>query len=95
MKELDIPEKKQRDHTKTGKLAKRRETRRLEAIERQVRRVMTFEKGLEKAKKKGEAQAKLTHAQYTLQTIRGGTPHEVLAKQFGIMAAKPAAEVAK
>lgn len=89
MRELEKTEiKKQRDHTKTGKLAKKREIRRLEAIERQVRRVMTFEKALEKAKKKGEASARLTHAQYTLQTIRGGVDQHTLANQFGISAVK-------
>lgn len=85
MKELEKTEgRKQRDHTKTGKLAKKRENRRLEAIERQVRRVMTLEKALEKAKKKGDAQATLKHAQATLQKIRGGTDQRVIDKQFGI-----------
>lgn len=75
-------EKKQRNHKKSGKLAARRETRRLEAIERQVRRVMKFEKALEKAKDKKSATQKLTHAQLTLQKIRGGVPHAELAKRF-------------
>ena len=91
MKELEKTEgRKQRDHTKTGKLAKKRETRRLEAIERAVRRVQTLEKALEKAKAKGPAQAALNHAQYSLQTIRGGTDQDKLAKQFGIKATAPA-----
>jgi hypothetical protein len=75
-------ERKQRDHTKTGKLAKRRETRRLEAIGRQVERVQTLEQALEKAKDKAEAQKAVTHAQLTLQQIRGGVPHKELAKRF-------------
>ena len=91
MKELEKTEgSKKRDHTKTGKLAKRRELRRLEAIERAVRRVQTFEKKLEKAKNKGPAQAELNHAQYSLQTIRGGTDQRKLAQQFGIKATAPA-----
>lgn len=88
MKELEITEtKKRRDHTKTGKLARHREQKRLEAIERAVRRVQTFEQALDKAKNKGQAQAALNHAQYTLQTIRGGTDQHKLAKQFGVKAA--------
>jgi hypothetical protein len=75
------------NYDKSGKLAKRRELRRLEAIERAVRRVQTFETALEKAKNKGPAQADLNHAQYTLQTIRGGTDQHKLAKQFGVKAA--------
>ena len=84
MKELEKTEgRKQRDHTKTGKLAKKKELRRLEAIERAVKRVQTFEQALEKTKNKGPAQADLNHAQYTLQTIRGGTDQRILAKSFG------------
>lgn len=91
MKELEKTEgRKQRDHTKTGKLAKKRELRRLEAIERQVRRVQMFEKRVKTGKNSKLAQADLNHAQYSLQTIRGGTDHATLAKQFGIKAAKPA-----
>lgn len=73
---------KQRDHTKTGKLQKRRETRRLEAMARQVERIQGFERDLEKAKNKGAALAILTHAQLTLQKIRGGTPEKVLNHKF-------------
>jgi tRNA U34 5-carboxymethylaminomethyl modifying GTPase MnmE/TrmE len=87
MKELEKTEgRKQRDHTKTGKLAKKRENRRLDAIERAVRRVQTFEHQLAKAKDKGPAQASLKHAQYSLQTIRGGTDQHKLVQQFGIKA---------
>lgn len=75
-------ERRQRDYTKTGKLAKRRDTRRLEAIERQVRRIQMFEEQLEKAKNKTEAQKNLIHAQITLQQIRGGVPHNEIAKRF-------------
>jgi hypothetical protein len=83
MKELEKTEgRKQRDHTKTGKLARRRETRRLQAIERQVRRIQSLETALPKAKKQSEAQAKLTHAQLTLQKIRGGVDHNILLSQF-------------
>ena len=85
MKEIKVEtEKKHRDHTKTGKLAKKREDRRLEAIERQVRRIKTFEEKLEKAKDKKSAQEDLTHAQFTLQTIRGGKPHDELTKEFKV-----------
>jgi len=91
MKELEKTEgRKQRNHQKKGFLAEKKKRKHNEAVARAVRRIMTFEEALKKAKKKGEAQARLNHAQYALQTIRGGTPHEVLAKQFGIMAAKPA-----
>jgi hypothetical protein len=87
MKELEKTEgRKQRDHTKTGKLTKKRELRRLEAIERAVRRVQTLEQALVKAKDKGPAQATLNHAQYSLQTIRGGTDQRRIAQQFGIKA---------
>ena len=55
MKELEKTERKQRNHDKTGKLAKKREQRRLDAIERQVRRIQTLEENLKTAKKKGEA----------------------------------------
>lgn len=84
MKELEKTERKQRNHDKTGKLAKKREQRRLDAIERQVRRIQTLEENLKTAKKKGEAQARLSHAELTLQQIRGGHPHESLAKSFGV-----------
>jgi len=75
-------ERKQRDHTKTGKLAQRRDRRRLEAIERQVVNIQKLEKALEKAKDNAEVQKALTHAQFTLQTIRGGVPHAELRKRF-------------
>lgn len=75
-------EKKQRDHTKTGKLAKRRETKRLEAIARQVERIHQFEAALEKSKNKKAAEVELRYAQLTLQKIRGGKPHAELDKQF-------------
>jgi len=75
-------EYKQRDHTKTGKLAKRREVRRLEAIGRQVERVQTFEKALEKAKDKDKAQKDLDHARLTLQKIRGGMPERDIIKKY-------------
>ncbi len=75
-------ERRERDHTKTGKLAKRREVRRLEAIARQVDRIKKLEAVLEKAKDKAEAQKDLTHAQFTLQTIRGGVSHTELRKRF-------------
>jgi hypothetical protein len=75
-------ERRERDHTKTGKLARRRETRRLEAIARQVNRIKKLETALGKAKDKGKAQKALTHAQFTLQTIRGGVSHEELRKRF-------------
>lgn len=81
MKELEKEEgRKHRNHTKTGKLAAKRETRRLEAIGRQVKRVMELEKSLEKAKFKVGAQANLAHAQLTLQKIRGGTEQRALEK---------------
>lgn len=74
--------KAKQNYNKSGKLAKRKETRRLEAIARQVRRVQTLEKALEKNKNKKLAGEKLAHAQLTLQQIRGGVPHAELAKRF-------------
>ena len=90
--EIADGENKQRNHRKSGKLAKRRELRRLEATARQVERVKKFEKALEKAKKKGPAQAKLTQAQLTLQKIRGGVPHSVLDHKFKTATEKEANE---
>ena len=78
MKDTTEIVKKQRSHTKTGKLAKRKELRRHQATERQINRIKILEDNLPKAKKKAEAQAKVNHAQLTLQQIRGGVPHEVL-----------------
>jgi LPS O-antigen subunit length determinant protein (WzzB/FepE family) len=75
-------ERRQRDYTKTGKLAQRRETRRLEAIERQVVNIQSLEQALEKAKDKEVAQRAITNAQLTLQQIRGGVPHKELVKRF-------------
>lgn len=75
-------ERKHREHKKTGKLDKHREARRLEAIQRQVARIQTLEAALEKAKDKGKYQKALTHAQLTLQQIRGGVPHPELHKRF-------------
>ena len=90
MKELEQTEgRKHRDHTKTGKLAKKKELRRLEAVERAVRRIQTFEKKLEEANDKGPAHAKLNHARYSLQTIRGGTDQRHIAHSFGIKMGKP------
>ncbi len=53
------------------------------------------EEALKKAKNKGEAQARLNHAQFVLQTIRGGTPHDKLANQFGIKFTTAPVEPAK
>jgi hypothetical protein len=79
-------ERRQRDNTKSGKQAKRRETRRLEAIERQVINVQSLEKALEKAKDKEPNEKALIHAQLTLQQIRGGVNHKELASRFNTKA---------
>jgi tRNA U34 5-carboxymethylaminomethyl modifying GTPase MnmE/TrmE len=92
MREIENKEegRKQRDHTKTGKLAKKRELKRLEAIERSVRRVQEFEKSVETGPTSSLAKADLNHAQYVLQTIRGGTDQHKLAQQFGVkLASEP------
>jgi len=78
-------ERKQRDHTKTGKLARRRENRRLEAIARQVQRIRQVEAGVagQKVDKDITDYLKtftvpadaIIHATKTLQKIRGGIPH--------------------
>lgn len=75
-------ERQQRDNTKTGKLAQRRATRRLEAIERQVRRIQNLETELGKDENKKDAQRDLAHAQLTLQQIRGETPHAELRNKI-------------
>lgn len=78
-------ERKSRDHTKTGKLARRRENRRLEAIARQVQRIRQVEAGVagQKVDKDITDYLKtftvpadaIIHATKTLQKIRGGIPH--------------------
>lgn len=75
-------EKKRKDCTKTGKLAKRRELRRLEAIARQVENVRDLEALLSKASDKKAADLAIRQAQLTLQKIRGGKPHSELDKAF-------------
>lgn len=75
-------ERKQRNYNKSGKLAKRREARRLEAIGRQVERVQKLEQRVEKAKDKGAAQKAVILARLTLQQIRGGVPHKELIKRL-------------
>lgn len=85
-------EQKQRDHTKTGKLLQRKETRRLEAIARQTRRIMEVEKAL----KGGKVDPKITayigtfkkpefalvHANLSLRKVRGGEPGAKLAAEW-------------
>lgn len=80
MKEINEKENtsNKRDHTKSGKLAKRKELRRLEAIARQVTRIEKAEKNAQKAKDKALAQEKIDHAKLTLLQIRGGKPHDQL-----------------
>ena len=84
-------ERKQRDYTKTGKLAKRREVRRLEAIARQIRRIQEVEKAL-KGGKVNETITKyistfkepalaLVHANRVLKMVRGGVPHSQLVHE--------------
>jgi hypothetical protein len=87
---------KQRDHTKSGKLARRKEGRRLDAIARQVKRIQM----LEAAWSKNDTQENMENvdkARLTLQQIRGGVPHKVLMAEFkaeqGQTAPKPAVEV--
>lgn len=81
-------ERKSRDHAKTGKLARRRENRRLEAIGRQVQRIQLVEAGLAGDKSDPEiigyikgfdvpADA-IIHSKKTLSKIRGGVPHSQL-----------------
>ncbi len=93
-------ERKQRDHTKTGKLAARRETLRLEAIARQTRRVMEVESALAGKKVNDKLSAyistfktvgdALDHARLSLEKIRGGVPHSTLEAELkGTPAVKP------
>jgi hypothetical protein len=81
-------ERKHRDHTKTGKLQRRRDNRRLEAIARQNHRIHTVEntlvsgKGTEEIKKYiasfKTTDMALQHAYNTLDKLRGGIPHSKL-----------------
>lgn len=81
-------ERKSRDHSKTGKLARRRENRRLEAIGRQVQRIQLVEAGMAGDKSDPEivgyikgfdvAADAVIHSKKTLSKIRGGVPHSQL-----------------
>lgn len=99
MKENQIKETNTRgreNYDKSGKLAKRKELRRLEAITRQLERIERMKKNAAKAKNKKDAQKKVDHAELTLQMIRGGTPHDVLISKFkAAKAAEKAEEAAK
>jgi hypothetical protein len=86
-------EGKQRDHTKSGKKAQRKELRRLEAIVRQAERIEKAEKNAQRAKDKAEAQRKIDKAKLTLQQIRGGTPHTDLQTKVKTVAAEPVTTV--
>lgn len=78
-------ERKQRDHKKSGKLARRRENRRLEAIGRQVQRSQLIQAGVAGEKVDSEIAGYIKsftvpadaviHARRTLSKIRGGVPH--------------------
>jgi hypothetical protein len=84
------------NYNKSGKLAKRKELRRLEELGRQIERVERMKKNAAKAKNKKDAQKKVDHAELTLQMIRGGTPHDVLISKFkAAKAAAKAEEAAK
>lgn len=81
-------ERKQRDHTKTGKFQRRRDNRRLEAIARQDHRIKSVEKALVTGKgpeaitkyiatfKTGDMA--LQHAYNSLEKLRGGISHSKL-----------------
>lgn len=75
-------ETRQRSYHKSGKLAQRRQTRHLEAVDRQTENVNRLEAALVKSKNKAEAEKKLAHARLTLEKIRGGVPHSELDKKF-------------
>jgi hypothetical protein len=84
------------NYNKSGKLAKRRETRRLEAIGRQIDRIEKAKKNAAKAKNKKDAQKKIDHAELTLQLVRGGHPEsEIRAKFKAAKAVVVADEAAK
>jgi len=70
------------NHNKSGKQAKRRELRRMEAIARQVINVQKAEDNAKKAKDKAKAEKKVIHAQTTLQQIRGGCTHDEIVSRF-------------
>ena len=92
MKEIEKTKKNARakeNHNKSGKKAKRKELRRLEAIVRQVVRIEKVEKNATKAKNKKDAQLKVDHAHLTLQMIRGGVPHAVILTQANPKKAVP------
>lgn len=81
------------NNNKSGKKAKRKELRRLEAIARQVERIKGLESRLNKVKRKEDHLRKITRAGVVLQCIRGGVPHEQLwagPKTAPLPAAAPA-----
>ena len=83
------------NNNKSGKKAKRKEIRRLEAIARQIVCIEKAEKNAAKAKHKINAQRKIDHANLTLQQIRGGVPHAVLLAQANAKKVVPGNTVSK
>ena len=84
------------NYNKSGRRAKRKEIRRLEAIGRQLERIERVKKNAAKAKNKKDAEKKVNHAELTLQLIRGGHPEtEIRAKFKATKAAEKAVVAAK
>ena len=84
------------NYNKSGKLAKRKELRRLEAIGRQIDRIEKVKYNAKRAKNKKDAQKKIDHAELTLQLVRGGHPEsEIRAKFKAAKAVVVADEAAK
>ena len=75
---IEDGERKQRDHTKSGKKAARKDNRRHEAVERQQERINGMESRLTKVKNKNDYLRKIARAKVVLQCLKGGTPHERL-----------------
>jgi hypothetical protein len=82
------------NYDKSGKKAKRRETRRLEAIARQIDRVEKTKNNALKAKNKKDAQKKIDHAELTVRLVRGGKPHETMVAEWKAAKVAAKAEVA-
>ena len=81
----ELTEKKnshaKQNHDKSGKKAKKKDLRRLEAIARQIEEIERVKRNAKKAKNKKEAQRKIDHAELTLQLVRGGqTQKDIVAK---------------
>lgn len=80
------------NYDKSGKKAKRKDLRRMEAIHRQTKRIEWMEDRLNTVKHKNDYLRKIARAKVVLQMIQGGKPHDQLWD--GLKSAPPAKEPA-